>query len=134
MLVPLERPQGCASYGAARWNGSIGTLTTVILEGIELIIDALFGARLSRALEGVAAQVWTAVAVDRSQNDIVLFVYASTLTNIMAKLVTTQQGLDTILSDNRIIGLLIGSRAGVGRVFIVLISTLAIARSGKKFC
>jgi len=243
LLVPLEQLQGCASHHAARWNGPIETLTTVTLEGAELIVDALLGAGLSRPLEGAAAQiltvaaaksipiiaidvpsglmgdtgenmgaipcvltvtffrkkiahllqpgktlcgnlivanidtpssvfesisphcyenhpslwvnalpvlnvdshkysrghalVWggwpmtgaarmaalsaarvgaglTSVAVDTSQNDIALSVYAITLTSIMAKPVTTQQDFDTILSDKRITGFLIGPGAGVG--------------------
>jgi hydroxyethylthiazole kinase-like uncharacterized protein yjeF len=44
---------------AARWGGEIRPLSTDLLEGADLVVDALFGAGLSRPLEGTAAEIVT---------------------------------------------------------------------------
>lgn len=62
MLGTREQLKGSAAYHAAQWRGSIEPLTPAALDGAELIVDALFGAGLSRALEGAAAQTLAAAA------------------------------------------------------------------------
>ena len=47
--------KGDAAAMAARWTGDVEPLDEVVLDGAELVIDALFGAGLSRAIEGRAA-------------------------------------------------------------------------------
>jgi ADP-dependent NAD(P)H-hydrate dehydratase / NAD(P)H-hydrate epimerase len=56
LLVPREHLRGEAAHHAALWRGPVEALTPAALDGAELIVDAIFGAGLSRALEGVAAQ------------------------------------------------------------------------------
>lgn len=60
------RLQGDAAGAAARWTGAIGSLDDpALLEGEPLVVDALFGAGLSRPLEGLCAAVMTAVVARR---------------------------------------------------------------------
>jgi len=49
--------KGDAALSADRWQGVVHPLDTTILDGDALVIDALFGAGLTRPLEGVARQV-----------------------------------------------------------------------------
>ncbi len=46
--------QGDAAYHAGLWDGPIHPLTPKVVDQAELVIDALFGAGLSRGLEGAA--------------------------------------------------------------------------------
>jgi NAD(P)H-hydrate epimerase len=72
LLVPRESLRGEAAHQAGLWRGPVEPLTPAALDGAELVVDALFGAGLSRALEGAAAQTlaeaaarkMTIVAVD----------------------------------------------------------------------
>jgi len=61
-LVPREQLRGEAAHHAALWRGPVEALTPAALDGAELIVDALFGAGLSRPLEGAAAQTLAAAA------------------------------------------------------------------------
>jgi NAD(P)H-hydrate epimerase len=67
ILVPLERLKGDAAEMARRWSGDTASDCAAILERSRpaLIVDALFGAGLSRALEGLAAE--TVEAINRSR-------------------------------------------------------------------
>jgi len=56
LLVPRENLRGEAAHHASLWRGPVEPLTTAALDGAELVVDAIFGAGLSRALEGAAAQ------------------------------------------------------------------------------
>jgi hydroxyethylthiazole kinase-like uncharacterized protein yjeF len=49
--------KGDAAVMAAQWDGESVALTPDALDGAKLVVDALFGAGLSRPLEGAAAQV-----------------------------------------------------------------------------
>jgi NAD(P)H-hydrate epimerase len=49
--------EGDADVMSARWSGETEALTPDALRGARLVVDALFGAGLSRPLEGAAAQV-----------------------------------------------------------------------------
>ena len=58
-LALLGRPEslkGDAAHHAALWTGPVETLAPGCVDGAELVIDALFGAGLSRTLEGDAAE------------------------------------------------------------------------------
>ena len=46
--------RGDAAAAAARWTGAIATLTPAILDGATVAVDALFGAGLTRPLDGAA--------------------------------------------------------------------------------
>jgi len=62
LLVPREQLRGSAAHHAALWRGPVEALTPAALVGAELIVDAIFGAGLSRALEGAAAETLTAAS------------------------------------------------------------------------
>ena len=51
-VVPREALKGDAAAAAARWTGPVSPLEAAKLEGCELVIDALFGAGLSRDIDG----------------------------------------------------------------------------------
>ncbi len=53
--------KGDAALAAARWQGPVEPLAPIAVEGADVIIDALFGAGLTRPLEGVAAETVAAV-------------------------------------------------------------------------
>ena len=50
-------PKGDAADMSERWKGARLALTPAALDGARLVVDALFGAGLSRPLEGAAAQI-----------------------------------------------------------------------------
>ncbi len=62
LLGERRKLKGDARSHAERWSGSIEPLATDGLAGAELVIDALFGAGLTRPLDGAAAEVIAAVA------------------------------------------------------------------------
>lgn len=62
LLVPRESLHGDAAYHAALWRGPVEPMTPAALDGAALVVDAIFGAGLSRALEGPAAQTLAAAA------------------------------------------------------------------------
>ena len=62
LLVPREQLRGDAAHHADLWRGPVEPLTPSVLDGAELVIDAIFGAGLSRALEGAAAATLAAAA------------------------------------------------------------------------
>jgi len=65
LLVPREQLRGAAAHHAALWRGPVEALTPAALAGAELIVDAIFGAGLSRALAGAAAQTLAAAAAEK---------------------------------------------------------------------
>lgn len=65
LLGDADRLTGAAAHHAARYRGSIEALSPALLEGAELAIDAMFGAGLSRQVEGVARTVIEALHVGR---------------------------------------------------------------------
>ncbi len=62
LLVPREQLRGSAAHHAALWRGPVEALTPAALQGAELVVDALFGAGLSRALDGAAAETLAAAS------------------------------------------------------------------------
>lgn len=52
---------GDAAEMATRWLGGVEPLSTTLLDGADVIVDALFGAGLSRPLEGTARHVVEAI-------------------------------------------------------------------------
>lgn len=66
-LVPRQALVGDAAWAAAQWAGEAEDLSTASLDGAELIVDGLFGAGLTRPLEGKAlAMVEALAASDRT--------------------------------------------------------------------
>lgn len=53
-LVDIDKLKGDAGANAARWQGDVLNLTSGLLQDGDLVVDALFGAGLTRPLEGVA--------------------------------------------------------------------------------
>jgi NAD(P)H-hydrate epimerase len=70
LLGSLEALQGDARHHAGLWRGEVEPMSPALLEGAALVVDALFGAGLSRRLDGAAAATLAAarglpiVAVD----------------------------------------------------------------------
>jgi NAD(P)H-hydrate epimerase len=62
LLVPMDTLRGAAAYHAGLWTGPAEPLTPAALDGAQLVVDAIFGAGLNRALEGAAAQTIAAAA------------------------------------------------------------------------
>lgn len=52
LLGERARLRGDAAANAARWNGEISPLDVSVLDGADVVLDALFGAGLTRDLEG----------------------------------------------------------------------------------
>jgi NAD(P)H-hydrate epimerase len=71
LLGTLSGLRGEAALAAARWAGGVESLAAVLepgggwLDGAPLVVDALFGAGLTRPLEGAARAVVEAVAARR---------------------------------------------------------------------
>jgi ADP-dependent NAD(P)H-hydrate dehydratase / NAD(P)H-hydrate epimerase len=53
--------RGDAAQAAARWPGAVETLDLAALEGAALVVDGIFGAGLTRSVEGLAACVIEAI-------------------------------------------------------------------------
>jgi|SRR5450830_155321 len=62
LLVPVNQLKGAAAHHASLWQGAIEALTPDALNGAGLVIDAIFGAGLSRQLTGAAAETLAAAA------------------------------------------------------------------------
>src|SRR5579883_1041527 len=62
LLGDKAKLAGDAAHHAALWRGAIEPLTPALLDGAALAIDAIFGAGLSRPIDGVAGEVIAALA------------------------------------------------------------------------
>jgi ADP-dependent NAD(P)H-hydrate dehydratase / NAD(P)H-hydrate epimerase len=62
LLGSRDRLSGDAKYHAARWRGPVEAFTPAAIDGAELVVDALFGSGLSRALDRDVAQTLAAAA------------------------------------------------------------------------
>lgn len=62
LLGVREHLRGEAAYHAALWHGPVELVSHAVLQGAELVVDALFGASLTRALHGPAAETLVASA------------------------------------------------------------------------
>ena len=69
LLGSCDHLAGAARHHAELWLGTIEPLTPAVLDGAELVVDAIFGAGLSRALEG--SSVETLAAATRRELPIV---------------------------------------------------------------
>lgn len=63
LLGAREHLKGEARHNAELWQGTIEALTPTVSDGAELIVDAIFGAGLSRALEGPGYETLAAAAL-----------------------------------------------------------------------
>ncbi len=57
LLGDTESLKGDAALHASRWRGGVQPLSPSVLDGVGLVVDALFGAGLTRPLDGAAAEV-----------------------------------------------------------------------------
>lgn len=62
LLGTKESLSGDAAHHASLWTGAIHPMSTGLLDGAQLVVDALFGAGLSRALRGAARDVVQALS------------------------------------------------------------------------
>ncbi|MCF4164556.1 NAD(P)H-hydrate dehydratase [Zavarzinia compransoris] len=60
-LVPRDALKGDAALAAAAWTGPVAAFEPSVLDGCGLIVDAVFGAGLARAVDGVVAAMIAAV-------------------------------------------------------------------------
>jgi hydroxyethylthiazole kinase-like uncharacterized protein yjeF len=60
LLCARDHLKGAAAHHAQRWIGPVVPISPAILNGADLVIDALFGSGLSRALIGQGAEVLAA--------------------------------------------------------------------------
>ena len=65
-LGPVGELEGDAARAAARWDGEVGALEDAEIPDGGLVVDALFGAGLSRPLEGAAKRLAQASAGHRA--------------------------------------------------------------------
>ena len=65
LLGPVADLKGDAAVNAKRWRGTVNALSGELLDGKPLVIDALFGAGLSRAIDGVARAVLERITADK---------------------------------------------------------------------
>ena len=65
LLGAREALKGDAAAMASAWTGEVEALAPRVLEGAELVVDAMFGAGLQRPLEGVARE--TVLALNGSE-------------------------------------------------------------------
>ncbi len=54
--------QGDAAHHAALWDAEVAPLSLDLLDGAELVVDAVFGAGLARPLEGIVFELMAALA------------------------------------------------------------------------
>jgi hydroxyethylthiazole kinase-like uncharacterized protein yjeF len=62
LLGSRDQLRGGVAHHAAEWRGPVEALTPAALDGAELVIDAIFGAGLSRPIDGAAAETLAAAA------------------------------------------------------------------------
>jgi len=62
LLGSRDHLTGAARHHAELWHGGIQQLVPDVLDGAELVVDAMFGAGLSRPLDGSAAETLEAAA------------------------------------------------------------------------
>lgn len=61
LLGNLDMLEGDAKLNADRWKGGVEPLSPEVLDGSALVVDALFGAGLTREIEGAARDVIEAI-------------------------------------------------------------------------
>ncbi len=61
-LVPVSKLKGDAAHMAALWEGELSPLTLDSLLGARLVVDAVFGAGLSKPVGGIVGDVFRACA------------------------------------------------------------------------
>lgn len=66
MLGACHTVKGDAHHHAERWHGRVEALDLSVLEGAQLIVDALFGAGLSRPLSGAARDTLAAAGAGKA--------------------------------------------------------------------
>lgn len=61
LLGSRDALKGDAATAAARWSGTVEAVSAKMLDGAELVVDAMFGAGLARPIEGIAANIIAAL-------------------------------------------------------------------------
>ena len=62
LLGKADKLTGDAAEMAKRWDGGVEKLAVDLLDGVDLVVDAIFGAGLTRAVSGVARDLIEAAA------------------------------------------------------------------------
>ena len=61
LLCEIAALKGDTRANAMRWRGEVNKLSLSLLDGAELIVDAIFGAGLKRPIDGIAASIISAI-------------------------------------------------------------------------
>jgi len=94
LLGPRQRLKGDAGAMAKKWRGQVRQMSPDVIDGMELVVDAVFGAGLTRAVDGVVAATLQAAqargyrtiavdvpsGVDGDSGDVLGFALAADLT------------------------------------------------------
>ncbi len=62
LLAAQDRLHGAAAHHAQQWTGPVSPISPAIVQGVDLVVDAIFGSGLSRAMTGDAARVLAAAS------------------------------------------------------------------------
>jgi len=62
LLGDVANLKGDAAQMAALWSGAVESMEPAVLDRIDVVVDALFGAGLARPLDGVSAEMITQIA------------------------------------------------------------------------
>ena len=123
LLGQRDHLAGEARYHAERWRGAVEPLASAVLDGAELVVDAIFGAGLSRPLEGPAAE--TLAAANRRGPPIVAVDVPSGLMGDTGEVLGAVPALLTVAFFRKKPGhLLLPGRLLCGEVIVADIGTL----------
>ncbi|MDP6896459.1 MAG: NAD(P)H-hydrate epimerase, partial [Rhodospirillales bacterium] len=78
LLGSTDKLSGDAKANADRWNGAVASLSLAALEDAELVVDAIFGAGLSRPIDGGLAELFTHISASVIAVDIPSGVHGDT--------------------------------------------------------
>ncbi|MGE4281292.1 MAG: NAD(P)H-hydrate dehydratase [Magnetospirillum sp.] len=62
LLGELANLKGDAAYMAGLWTGAVESMEPTVLDGAQVVVDALFGAGLARPLDGISAEMIAQIA------------------------------------------------------------------------
>ncbi len=122
LLGRREELSGAPRHHAQQWQGEVEPLSPAALDGAELVVDALFGAGLNRALAGPSAEV-LAVAARRGLCIVAIDVPSGLMGDTGATLGAVRADLTVTFLRKKPGHLLLPGRALCGEVVVADIGT-----------